>query len=65
MLFPPTACEYLGEKLARLLGLHAAKYQYAIDQFHRDQKVHCARFLFNFHTSGSTLMSYSPLIQFI
>ncbi|XP_031437647.1 protein FAM177A1 [Clupea harengus] len=31
-------CEYLGEKLARLLGLHAAKYQYAIDQFHRDQK---------------------------
>ncbi|XP_076128844.1 protein FAM177B [Alosa pseudoharengus] len=31
-------CDYLGEKLARLLGLHSAKYQYAIDEFKRDQK---------------------------
>ncbi|KAL2082723.1 hypothetical protein ACEWY4_022541 [Coilia grayii] len=31
-------CDFLGEKFARLLGLHAAKYQYAIDEFRRSQK---------------------------
>ncbi|XP_063078329.1 protein FAM177A1 [Engraulis encrasicolus] len=31
-------CDFLGEKLARLLGLHDAKYQYAIDEFRRSQK---------------------------
>uniref|UniRef100_A0A667Y5C6 Uncharacterized protein n=1 Tax=Myripristis murdjan TaxID=586833 RepID=A0A667Y5C6_9TELE len=32
------ACDFLGEKLAGVLGLNAAKYQYAIDQYHRDHK---------------------------
>uniref|UniRef100_A0A3Q1GA45 Family with sequence similarity 177 member B n=1 Tax=Acanthochromis polyacanthus TaxID=80966 RepID=A0A3Q1GA45_9TELE len=32
------ACDFLGERLVGALGLNAAKYQYAVDQFHRDQK---------------------------
>ncbi|XP_056621288.1 protein FAM177B [Triplophysa dalaica] len=28
-------CDFFGEKMAALLGLNAAKYQYAIDQHHR------------------------------
>ncbi|XP_071770350.2 protein FAM177A1 [Centroberyx gerrardi] len=32
-------CDFLGEKLAGLLGLNAAKYQYAIDQHQRDHKT--------------------------
>ncbi|XP_051500468.1 protein FAM177A1 [Myxocyprinus asiaticus] len=31
-------CDFLGEKMAGLLGLNAAKYQYAIDQYHRDHQ---------------------------
>ncbi|XP_059212519.1 protein FAM177A1 [Centropristis striata] len=31
-------CDFLGERLAGALGLNAAKYQYAIDQHHRDHK---------------------------
>ncbi|XP_035276746.1 protein FAM177A1 [Anguilla anguilla] len=30
-------CDFIGEKLANLAGLNMAKYQYAIDQFHRDK----------------------------
>ncbi|XP_028253267.1 protein FAM177A1 [Parambassis ranga] len=33
------ACDFLGERVAGVLGLNAAKYQYAIDQYHRDHKV--------------------------
>ncbi|KAM9356475.1 protein FAM177A1 isoform 1-T5 [Pholidichthys leucotaenia] len=29
------ACDFLGERLAGALGLNAAKYQYAVDQYHR------------------------------
>ncbi|XP_034383602.1 protein FAM177A1 isoform X1 [Cyclopterus lumpus] len=32
-------CDFLGERLAGALGLNAAKYQYAIDQHHRNHKV--------------------------
>lgn len=32
-------CDFLGERLAAALGLTAAKYQYAIDQYHRDHKT--------------------------
>ncbi|KAF7664337.1 hypothetical protein LDENG_00180380 [Lucifuga dentata] len=34
--------DFLGERLAGLLGLNAAKYQYAIDEYHRDhnEKIH-------------------------
>ncbi|XP_056150349.1 protein FAM177A1 [Lampris incognitus] len=32
-------CDFLGEKLSGLLGLNAAKYQYAIDQYHREHKI--------------------------
>uniref|UniRef100_A0A8P4K1K0 Uncharacterized protein n=1 Tax=Dicentrarchus labrax TaxID=13489 RepID=A0A8P4K1K0_DICLA len=38
-LFPKLACDFLGERLAGALGLNAAKYQYAIDQYHRDHKT--------------------------
>ncbi|XP_071334676.1 protein FAM177A1 isoform X2 [Trachinotus anak] len=31
-------CDFLGERLAGALGLNAAKYQYAIDQYQRDHK---------------------------
>lgn len=31
-------CDFLGGRLAGALGLNAAKYQYAIDQHHRDLK---------------------------
>ncbi|KAG7460761.1 hypothetical protein MATL_G00202220 [Megalops atlanticus] len=31
-------CDFLGEKLANLVGLNAAKYQYAVDEYHRDKK---------------------------
>ncbi|XP_048063768.1 protein FAM177A1 [Megalobrama amblycephala] len=31
-------CDFLGEKMAGLLGLNAAKYQYAVDQYHREHK---------------------------
>ncbi|XP_026196559.1 protein FAM177A1 isoform X2 [Anabas testudineus] len=31
-------CDFLGERLAGALGLNAAKYQYAIDQYHHDRK---------------------------
>ncbi|XP_051952364.1 protein FAM177A1 [Xyrauchen texanus] len=31
-------CDFLGEKMASLLGLNAAKYQYAVDQYHRDHQ---------------------------
>ncbi|XP_076026972.1 protein FAM177B [Genypterus blacodes] len=30
-------CDFLGARLAGVLGLKAAKYQYAIDEYHRDQ----------------------------
>ncbi|XP_075939778.1 uncharacterized protein LOC142941665 [Anarhichas minor] len=32
-------CDFLGERLAGALGMNAAKYQYAIDQHHRDHKT--------------------------
>ncbi|XP_034755721.1 protein FAM177A1 isoform X2 [Etheostoma cragini] len=32
-------CDFLGERLAGALGLNAAKYQYAIDQHHRDHQT--------------------------
>lgn len=47
LFFLPIACEYLGGKLARLLGLDVAKYQYAIDEFDRNDKV-LPDFLFKF-----------------
>ncbi|XP_071007771.1 protein FAM177A1-like [Oncorhynchus clarkii lewisi] len=31
-------CDFLGEKLAGLLGLNTAKYQYAVDEHQRDNK---------------------------
>uniref|UniRef100_A0A673BID2 Uncharacterized protein n=1 Tax=Sphaeramia orbicularis TaxID=375764 RepID=A0A673BID2_9TELE len=31
-------CDFFGERLAGVLGLNTAKYQYAIDQYHRDHK---------------------------
>ncbi|XP_037607439.1 protein FAM177A1 [Sebastes umbrosus] len=36
-------CDFLGERLAGALGLNAAKYQYAIDQHHRDHKTTSSR----------------------
>lgn len=31
-------CDYLGEKLAGLLGITSPKYQYAIDEYYRMRK---------------------------
>ncbi|CAL8311872.1 unnamed protein product [Lota lota] len=33
------ACDFLGERLAGFLGLDAAKYQYAIDEHHRNRQI--------------------------
>uniref|UniRef100_A0A3B3Z734 Uncharacterized protein n=1 Tax=Periophthalmus magnuspinnatus TaxID=409849 RepID=A0A3B3Z734_9GOBI len=33
------ACDFLGDRLAGLLGLKDAKYQYAIDQHQRQKKM--------------------------
>lgn len=38
-MFLPLACDFLGEKLAGVLGLNTAKYQYAVDEHQRDNKV--------------------------
>lgn len=43
LFFLKSACDFLGETLAGILGLNAAKYQYAIDQYHRDHKVKLRR----------------------
>lgn len=32
-------CDFFGERMAALLGLNAAKYQYVIDQYHRHHQV--------------------------
>ncbi|MEQ2226960.1 hypothetical protein ILYODFUR_032679 [Ilyodon furcidens] len=32
------ACDYLGERMASLFGITSAKYQYAIDEYHRIKK---------------------------
>ncbi|XP_047244347.1 protein FAM177A1-like isoform X1 [Girardinichthys multiradiatus] len=33
-----SACDYLGERMASLFGITSAKYQYAIDEYHRIKK---------------------------
>ncbi|CAF91540.1 unnamed protein product, partial [Tetraodon nigroviridis] len=33
-----SVCDYLGEKLASLLGITTPKYQYAIDEYYRTKK---------------------------
>lgn len=33
-----SACDYLGERLASLLGITSAKYQYAIDEYSRSRR---------------------------
>lgn len=33
-----SVCDYLGERLASLLGITTPKYQYAIDEFYRMKK---------------------------
>lgn len=32
-------CDFLGKRFAGALGLNVAKYQYAMDQYHRDHKA--------------------------
>ncbi|XP_030578060.1 protein FAM177A1 [Archocentrus centrarchus] len=41
--FSLLACDFLGERLAGAFGLSAAKYQYAIDRYHRDHKTTSSR----------------------
>lgn len=35
------ACDYLGERMASFFGITSAKYQYAIDEYHRMKKEVC------------------------
>uniref|UniRef100_A0A4W5LSJ9 Uncharacterized protein n=1 Tax=Hucho hucho TaxID=62062 RepID=A0A4W5LSJ9_9TELE len=37
-VFLSSACDFLGDKLAGLLGLNTAKYQYAVDEHQRSIK---------------------------
>ncbi|KAM3603085.1 uncharacterized protein V6R79_016233 [Siganus canaliculatus] len=43
-------CDFLGERLAGALGLNTAKYQYAIDQYHRDHKTNSSQTADNLST---------------
>uniref|UniRef100_A0A8C8DVZ1 Uncharacterized protein n=1 Tax=Oryzias sinensis TaxID=183150 RepID=A0A8C8DVZ1_9TELE len=40
-----SSCDFLGERFAGVFGLNAAKYQYAIDQYHRKHKVYLSKTL--------------------
>uniref|UniRef100_A0A3P9Q521 Uncharacterized protein n=1 Tax=Poecilia reticulata TaxID=8081 RepID=A0A3P9Q521_POERE len=41
-VFLKPACDFLGKRLAGVLGLNGAKYQYAVDRYYREQKVTCS-----------------------
>ena len=37
-------CDFLGEKIASVLGISTPKYQYAIDEYYRMKKEVCLLF---------------------
>lgn len=39
-------CDFLGEKIASVLGISTPKYQYAIDEYYRMKKEVCLLFTF-------------------
>lgn len=40
-------CDFLGEKIASVLGISTPKYQYAIDEYYRMKKEVCLLFTFS------------------
>ncbi|XP_032399540.1 protein FAM177A1 isoform X2 [Etheostoma spectabile] len=55
-------CDFLGERLAGALGLNAAKYQYAIDQHHRDHKTTSSKATDNMMEEQADTIHISGLI---
>ncbi|XP_049446640.1 meprin A, alpha (PABA peptide hydrolase), tandem duplicate 1 isoform X2 [Epinephelus fuscoguttatus] len=53
-------CDFLGERLAGALGLTAAKYQYAIDQHHRNQKRKSSKATDNLMEEQAETIQLSP-----
>ncbi|XP_070782148.1 protein FAM177A1 isoform X2 [Enoplosus armatus] len=53
-------CDFLGERLAGALGLNAAKYQYAIDQHHRDHKTTSSQATDNVMKGQAEMIHLSP-----
>ncbi|XP_033503903.1 protein FAM177A1 [Epinephelus lanceolatus] len=53
-------CDFLGERLAGALGLTAAKYQYAIDQHHRNQKRKSSKATDNLMEGQAETIQLSP-----
>ncbi|XP_070843438.1 protein FAM177B [Chaetodon trifascialis] len=53
-------CDFLGERLAGALGLNAAKYQYAIDQHHRDHKTTGSKTTDNLREGRAEMIQLSP-----
>ncbi|MEE6493183.1 hypothetical protein FKM82_016756 [Ascaphus truei] len=49
-----TVCDFLGEKIASVLGVSTPKYQYAIDEYYRMQKEVCIHRETNLHICAAT-----------
>uniref|UniRef100_A0AAR2M481 Family with sequence similarity 177 member B n=1 Tax=Pygocentrus nattereri TaxID=42514 RepID=A0AAR2M481_PYGNA len=60
----PTACDFVGGKLAGFLGLTRAKYQYAIDEYQRVQKVRHIRIYWYVLTTTAVTFLSSPFSPF-
>jgi hypothetical protein len=41
LTFVSLVCDFLGEKIASVLGVSTPKYQYAIDEYYRMKKEVC------------------------
>ena len=46
LTFVSLVCDFLGEKIASVLGISTPKYQYAIDEYYRMKKEVCLLFTF-------------------
>lgn len=44
LIFVSLVCDFLGEKIASVLGISTPKYQYAIDEYYRMKKEVCLLF---------------------
>lgn len=47
LTFLSLVCDFLGEKIASVLGISTPKYQYAIDEYYRMKKEVCLPFTFS------------------
>lgn len=57
-------CDYLGEKLAGLLGITSPKYQYAIDEYYRMRKEVSSNCINGYQLQGNRPMYLSSILFF-